>query len=400
MTQLQLLIMAHGPNADNVIRPLLDTFEARHQVAVELHTVEWDAGWPATLQAALQQAGPDVSEIGTSWLGSLLGMDVLRPFRHYETLPLGGPAAFIPSVWQSASPTWLLPQSFGETWAIPWWADTRILFYRRDLLAQAGIAEEGAFDTHEHLVHTLEQLADRGFSIPLTLPTHRSLMTLHTVASWIWGAGGDLLSPGGTQTRFVEPAARNGIRNYFSLARFLAPTNRDLGDVESDAVFWQGDAAVTVSGPWLLRQAPREVSDNTGAVFPPGVPYVGGSHLVCWEHTRHGVEAVRLIQFLAGQQVQRTFGLQAGLLPTRVDVLMQPPYSDQPLHWLVARGLQRGRSFPCVPLWGLVEDKLAGALRDIWRNVFDQPGANRDAIITDILHPLARQLDVTLSGSR
>ncbi|MBN1657721.1 MAG: extracellular solute-binding protein [Anaerolineae bacterium] len=400
MAELQLVIMSRGPHTERDMRPLLDTFETRHPIAVELRVIEWDNAWPATLSAALQQEGPDVSEIGSSWLGSLLGMNALRPFRHYETLPLGGPAAFIPSVWQGGSPAWLLPQSFGETWAIPWWADTRILFYRRDMLAKAGLGEEGAFDTHEQMVRTLERLERRGVPIPLTLPTHRSRMTLHHVASWIWGAGGDLISPSGTHTRFADPPARTGIRNYFSLARFLAPAHRHLSDVESDALYWQGQAAVTVSGPWLLRQASPEVIENTGVLFPPGVPFVGGSHLVCWGHTRHGAEAVKLVQFLAGQQVQKALGQRAGMLPTRVDTLMQPPFSDKPIYWLVARGLQRGRSFPCVPLWGLVEDKLTGALGDIWASVTDHPGASLDTILTTHLNPLARQLDVTLGGSR
>jgi multiple sugar transport system substrate-binding protein len=400
VTDLQLNIMWHGPNTERLLRPLLDTFEKRHQLRVELHILDWNTAWPATLRAALQGEGPDVSEIGTSWLGSLLGMDALRPFRHYETLPLGGPAAFVPSAWQVGSPAWLLPQSFGETWAIPWWADTRILFYRRDLLARAGIAEEGAFGTHDALVRTLERLAGSGVAIPLTLPTHHSRMTIHLVASWIWGAGGDLISPGGTHTRFAEPAARVGIRDYYSLARFLAPSNHDLGDVESDAVYWRGEAAVTISGPWLLREASPDVVEHSGVLFPPGVPFVGGSQLVCWGHTRSGAEAVKLIQFLAGQEVQKALGQHAGLLPTRVDTLMQPPFSDMPVYWLVGRGLQRGRSFPCVPLWGLVEDKLTGALSNIWADVINHPGANLDTILTTHLNPLARQLDVTLGTSR
>lgn len=392
-------MMSHGRNTARDMRALLDVFEATEGLSVQLHIVDWDAGWPATLSAAVQRDGPDVSEIGTTWLGSLLGMDAIRPFRHYETLPLGGPAAFIPSVWQSASPAWLVPQSFGEAWAIPWWADTRILFYRRDLLAEAGIDEEGAFDTHGHLIGTLERLADAGIAIPLTLPTHRSRMTLHQVATWIWGAGGDLISPGGKHTRFAEPAAREGIQSYYSLARFLAPSVRGLGDVESDAVYWQGQAAVTISGPWLMRMASPQVSDNTGMAFPPGAPFVGGSHLIVWEHTRHSAEAVRLVQYLAGQQVEQSFALSAGMLPTRVDTLMRPPFSDKPLYWLVARGLQRGRSFPCVPLWGLVEDRLTGTLWEIWKTLLDRPDTNLATILTDYLNPLARQLDIALGGS-
>lgn len=404
MAELELTIMSRGTGDAENLEPLLKAFEARHRADVRLRVLGWNSAWPEMMRAARRRAGPDVSEIGTSWLGTLLSMDALSPLSPEETLDLGGPAAFIPSTWQSALPP-SLPVGYGQTWAIPLWADTRLLYYRRDLLAKAGDArtagggEEAAFASHGRMVETLERLADSGVPVPLALPTHRSHMTIHNAASWIWGAGGRFLTESGREVCLDEPATLAGIRDYFGLGRYLVDTARGLNDAGSDALYWQGQAAVTISGPWLLALAISEVVESTGVVFPPGVPFVGGSHLVCWKHTRERRLAVKLIQYLASAQVQAARAAQAGLLPTRFDVLAKPPFADRPIYWLAARGLQRGRSFPQVPLWGLVEEQLNEALGDIWAEILAQPDPSLERTIAARTKPLVRQLSATL-GSR
>ena len=47
---------------------------------------------------------------------------------------LGGSAAFLPSSWQSS-----IVLGEKEVCAVPWLADTRLIYYRRDLLDKAGV---------------------------------------------------------------------------------------------------------------------------------------------------------------------------------------------------------------------------------------------------------------------
>jgi multiple sugar transport system substrate-binding protein len=403
MAELELTVMPRQSQDAKNLEQLLEGFEQRHRVRVHLRSLNWNTAWNELLHAVFQQQGPDVSEIGTSWLGSLVSMDALSPLHHEETLALGGPSAFITSVWQSTTPP-SLSMGYGETWAIPLWVDTRILYYRRDLLAAAlghwppEGGEKTAFASHRLLVGTLDRLVETGVQVPLALPTHRSRMIIHHIASWIWNAGGRFLTKRGSQTLFQEPPALAGMSEYFSLGRYLADSARGLDDTKSDALYWQGHAALTISGPWLLAPAAPEIVDQTGVVFPPGVPFVGGSHLVCWKHSPNRRLAVKLIQYLASAEVQATWARQAGLLPTRLDVLSQPPFSDEPIYWLVARGLRRGRSFPGVPLWGLVEERLNEAFDDLWSEVLSEPGLDLETTIAARLSPLARELNLTLSN--
>jgi len=396
MAELELSIMSRGPTTIADLQPLLDQFEAEQRVHVRVRVLNWDTAWADLLKVALYQYGPDVSEIGTTWLSSFVAMDALQPFGGSGTSVAGDPSAFLSSSWQSG----MLAQRLGEPalpWAIPWWADTRIIYYRRDILAQAGVdLVQSAFDSPVHLAQTLGQLQAAGVPIPWVVPTHQSRMTVHNVAGWVWGAGGDFIADDGRHVLFDQAKARTGICAYLDLARFLAEPARGLDDTQSDGLFHQGQAAAVISGPWLLQFASPEVIAQVGMAFPPGIPFVGGSHLVLWKHAVHDAAAVKLIRFLTGQHVQSSFGRRAGLLPTRHDVLSNPPFSDDPLYQVVAQGLRMGRSFPSVPLWGLVEEKLNEVLGHLWADLLADLHLDLGKAVAEHLEPLARRLNLTL----
>jgi multiple sugar transport system substrate-binding protein len=390
--ELSLISIPYHPK---VLEETLQEFTGQTGVSVRLVAQSWDNAWTELVKFALYNHGPDVSEIGSTWSYDLASMNALRPFTSIEIDDLGGKAAFLPSTWQGQS-----LENEEEAWSVPWLADTRLVYYRRDILEKAGIDAETAFASPIQMKQTLAQLADAGTSIPWSMPTHNTRMTMHNCASWVWGAGGDFVSKDGKSTLFSQPEAIRGIQEYFELGQFLPEAYRELDDMQSDALYWKGNAAVTISGPWLLKEraASTEIIENTGYVFPPGVPFIGGSHLVIWKHSRYAGECLALVRFMTSQHIQRTHLNAMGLLPVRMDVLSEAAASGSPFHAVVSQGLQLGRSCPSIPLWGLVEDRLCGALDRIWKglsqpNVVDAPG-----LVASILDPLANQLDHILSG--
>jgi hypothetical protein len=109
--------------------------------------------------------------------------------------------------------------------------------------------------------------------------------------------------------------------------------------------------------------------------------------------------AVRLVQFLTEFQVQRQCSQQVGLLPVRIDVLAEPPFSVHPWYKTMSQGLVIGRSFPAMRLWGLFEDKLTPAFAKIWLNTLPVIDPDLGAIIRAELEPLAKRLNRTLEVS-
>jgi multiple sugar transport system substrate-binding protein len=398
MIELELSLIQADSKPPDAILAVLSDFETQRKIRVRVRAFSWSTAWSELVRVALHKSGPDVSEIGTTWVDSFTSMSSLRPFLRSELATIGGPSTFLPASWTSGS-----PPNREEMWSIPWMADTRAIYYRRDLLRQAGIDEQSAFQSPDQLAQTLHCLQESGVAIPWLMPTAPRADTLHTLASWVWGAGGHFTSDDGRRTRFNEPEARAGIRAYFGLHRYLAPAARNLTDHQANRTFCDGKAAALVGGYLVLhsirhQDAAPEVIAETGMALMPGIPFVGGSNLAIWEHSRHPKEALELVRFLASQPVQATAVLQAGLLPVRLDVLNNPPFTTDPLYQVVGQSLKTGRGLRATYLWGLAEAKLVAALSELWADTFAAETSDQESIIAGHLEPLAPVLDRILSG--
>ena len=399
MDTLEFSVMSYDESTAG-LRDLLAEFEARYHVQVHVTQLSWENAWTQVVKYALYGDAPAVSEIGSTWVASLATMNALRPFTSQEVTMLGGESAFLAAAWQSGQ-----LRHASTLWAMPWLAETRIIYYRRDFLEMAGVDEPSAFLTPDRLVNTLERLQGAGVAYPWSVPTQPTITTFHNVASWIWGAGGDFVDHDQRRVLFDQENARTGLQAYYELYRFLPPDQRSLDAFTSDDLFFSGQAAVALSGPWLLVTSdtpldPRLVP-RIGVALPPGEPLVSESHLVIWKNISPRLErlAVELVRFLTDRRAQLIGSQQAGLLPVRKDVLGAPPFSTEPFYQVLSRGLQTGRSFPAMRLWGLIEDRLVPALGNIWEKVLAEPDPPIATIIQTELEPLARRLNQTLEMS-
>jgi multiple sugar transport system substrate-binding protein len=397
MTELELSIMAEGEYGEESLRPLLDEFEARHRIHVRLRVLSYETAWQQIVKFALYGHGPDVSQVGSTWISNLVGMNALRPFTDQELAHGDMPSIFLPAIWQSSRS---LP-----VWAVPWMADVRLIYYRRDWLDQAGIDAATAFDSPQNLAQTLARLRAYGVALPWAVPTERTLLTMHGIASWVWYAGGDFMRPDGRGVLFTTDETLSGLRAYFDLYPYLLSAPRPLGDPQASELLLAGQAAVTLSGPWtwlgdVLGQDPEfPISPATvGLALPLDIPFSGAEYLVIWDNARHPAAALQLIYFLTGRQVQATYPCSTGLLPVRLDVLSEPPFTDDPAYQVIVRALRAGRSFPLLTRWGLIEDHLVNALGQIWADILGQPDPDVEAIIQGRLEPLAHRLNLSLAA--
>jgi multiple sugar transport system substrate-binding protein len=328
-------------------------------------------------------------------------MRALRPFTQREINTLGGSDTFVPASWEAS----LVPGR-GRGWAIPWLTDVRVIYYWRDMLQEAGVDEQSAFQTPAHVEETLDRLQTSGVSdAPWIVAVQFPLATLHNVASWVWGVGGELVSAGGRNARFGEPAALAGTRVYFGLHRYLPPGMQQMNIDQMVNLFSDRHAAVAMGTPnWLriVRYRHSENPDvltNLGVALPPGPSYVGGSGLVVWQHSRQEWDAVDLVRQLISKEKQLEYCQGTGYLPARLDVLNEPPYSTDPHYQMMVKALKVGRSFPTFRLWGLVEERLSKVLSTVWDVILDDPSQDLDAIIAQQLEPLSKRLEETLAGT-
>ncbi len=258
------------------------------------------------------------------------------------------------------------------------------MYYRRDIFQQAGVNTDEAFQSARSFDRALASVQAAGFQQPWAAPTRQSFNTLHNVATWVWGAGGGFVSLDGRRILFTRPEALVGMCAYFELRRYLTTTDHDMNDQETDELFRQGKSAATLSGPGMIERtrdlASEDVRNNLGAALPPGVPFVGGSNLVIWQHCRKTNVAAELVKWLTSQSIQTQYTQHVGMFPVKLDALASG-FAHEPMYQVLSEGLKQGRSFPSLARWGLLEDSLSAALAHIWRDLLSDPRADTSGLL-------------------
>jgi multiple sugar transport system substrate-binding protein len=336
--------------------------------------------------------------VGTSWLDSLVEMDSLHPLTSAELNKLGGTEIFLPAAWQS-----LKSAQSGAILAAPFRADVRTIYFWKDMVEAAGLDPSQVFRSVEGMPADLQAL-QRVCPQPWCVPTHPvGRNTMFYVASWIWAAGGDFISPDGKMTTFAAPTALEAMRSYFELARFLPKEPALIDDNLPVQLFLERKTAAILTGPWTINSLrsqnwPASKLAQVSIAPPPGPAFVGGVGLAIWKHTRQVELALALVRHLTSTAVQVDYCMRTGMLPVRKDAWQLEPFASDPLLQALFQAILGGRALPQVSLWGTIEERLSTALGQIWSELRADPQTDLPALLNRRLAPMARRLDITLQG--
>lgn len=400
MAEIEISINNSSGAPEKDLRAVLGNFEKQHGAKILCTVYDWGHAWAETMKIVLYNHGPVISQVGTTWMGSLESTQAIRPFSQGEINRLGGASVFHPASWKSG-----VSIESGGLMAVPWFIDTYLLYYRKDLLAKAGIDETRAFESFDALAETIQKLAESGVSIPFAMPTiQSSRASLHHMAGWVWSHGGDFVSENGKQLLLSDPDTRKGLKSYFSMYKYMPQAARNLTDADCVVVFLDGSAAISLCNASLIFTALHDPAfagqtGNLGVAAMPGISFVGGSNLVVWSHIRPAVErlAIDLLCELTSPEAQYAYFEQTGILPTRIEALKK--MEEKPLYAPVVRAVLTGRSFRKLKLWGLIEDRLSGTIGQIWQALYAKENASIEEEIARVFDPIERRLQLTLSDN-
>src|SRR5689334_2104801 len=118
-----------------VVAELVADFERTHPgIKVEVQQLPWSAAHEKLLTAFAGDSTPDICQLGNTWIPEFVALDALQPLdanvAASATIDAGD---YFPGIWATN-------RVDGKLYGVPWYVDTRLLFYRRDLLAQAGFS--------------------------------------------------------------------------------------------------------------------------------------------------------------------------------------------------------------------------------------------------------------------
>jgi ABC-type glycerol-3-phosphate transport system substrate-binding protein len=379
---------------------LLADFQKQTGIEVKFTRMDWSDAWQRLINISTHGQGADISHIGSTWVSSLVSMNSLRSIPAHIITKIGSPDSFVHSAWGS-----ILMEEDRNAWGIPLSAYTYAIAYRRDLLEQAGLDGARAFATPfalEETVNKLEALncAENAWLMPYVPFPYNDFV--HTAVSWVWSSGGHLLDNRGRQVLFDSPATLEGLKAYFKLLRRQSNV-ANLGTDECMQRLLEGRAAAVLTDARAILANLREdtpATKNIGAASLMSTPWSGGGNLVIWRHTYGFPDrleaAFKLADFLTRKSTMLEVGRRSHILPARVDALDELIPAEHPLRPVMIQLVTSSRAYRTIPLWRRIENQFGQELSAIAKKIFEDPDADLDALLSEIMGQLTYRLNLTL----
>jgi len=334
-----------------VVSQLLPGFERENpDVRVIVQQIPWTAAHEKLLTAYVGRSTPDVSQLGNTWVPEFAALEAIEPLGPWLGRAPFGPEAFFGGIWDT--------NVIGRRpYGVPWYVDTRLIFYRKDLLARAGYDSIPSTWSGwlEAMRAVKREVGPDRYAIFLPLNEWNPPMILGMQA------GSPLLVDDGTRAAFADSAFRAAFDFYLELFREkLAPPVSGNEIANAYQEFSRGYFAMWITGPWNLgefrRRLPPEQQDDWATSPMPGphgaasgVSMAGGASLVMFRASKHKRAAWKLIEYLSRPEVQLEFWRLTGDLPARVEAWRDTALADDPNTRAFREQLARVEPLPKVP---------------------------------------------------
>ncbi|HYC69058.1 sugar ABC transporter substrate-binding protein [Brevundimonas sp.] len=341
----RLTFWAMGNEATNVPQILPEFERLNPGIKVDVQALPWTAAHQKLLTAYAGDSLPDLSQVGNTWVAEMAAIGAISP------LP-----AFASELLTDQFPAVLETNRIdGRAVATPWYVDTRLLFYRSDLLGEAGYdAVPQTWAGWKQAMHAVKRVAGADkYAVLLPVNEFEQLLT--------FGLQGDepLLKDQDTRGNFSSPSFVAALAFYRSLFdEGLAPvaSAAQISNVWTE--FERGWFSFYFSGPWTIGEFRNRLKPETrwmtsGVPGPtgPGASAPGGSSLVVYRSSPRQEAAWKLVRYLSDPAVQARFNVITGDLPARESAWAAPAVANDPYIAAFKGQLSRAEAVPKVPEW-------------------------------------------------
>ncbi|HVS02727.1 MAG TPA: sugar ABC transporter substrate-binding protein [Thermoanaerobaculia bacterium] len=364
-----------------VVRQMVPEFERRHPgIRVEVQQIPWTAAHEKLLTAFVGQATPDAAQLGNTWVPELVALGALAPLDE----PIAASSEVDPGDYFAG--VWDTNVLDGTVWGLPWYVDTRVLFFRTDLVAGGPWPPRSWSEWRR----AMERIRDAGgpgrhaILLPIDEWPQPVILALQQ--------GAPLLAEGGRRAAFEEPRFRRAMDFYTGLFAdgLAAPLDQStVANLYQE--FAAGTFAMMITGPWNLgeleRRLPAEMQHlwataplpppEAGMAYP-GASLAGGSSLVVFRRARSPAATWLWLEYLSQPEQQARFLELSGNLPARRSVWEAGGLAEDPRTAAFMAQLEHAVPTPKVPEWERIATRIAQAGEQVARG--------------------ARSLDVALAG--
>ncbi|MGO7860148.1 ABC transporter substrate-binding protein [Rhizobium leguminosarum] len=301
---------------------LVDKYNAEHpDVQVVYRSVPWTNWYETFVTAIASGSAPDLSTGAGFQAVQLYDQGAIMPVD--EVIAQLDPNDFAAGALEAL-------KYDGHYVGLPWAIDTRVLFYRKDMLEAAGVAVPTTWAEFRKAAKALTGGGKYG------LVSSGDPQGLHWILATAINNGGGLFDAEG-KPALTADRTKEAIQFLADLVADGSVSPASVGYVNDDArgAFFRGEAAFLLNGPLLPDQA-GDVKDLIGIVPPLKAPNgnVGTinwvNNIMVYKQTEHPAETMAFLRWWSDNALQLWSKGFAGNLPARKSIAADNYFQGNP----------------------------------------------------------------------
>lgn len=357
----ELEVWAMGAEGEALPDLVADFADEYPDVTVNVTPVPWDSAHDKFVNSITAGTTPDVAMVGTTWMGEFAGMDALDPT----------PGSIDSSkFFEGAHETTVVD---GTSYGVPWYVETRMVYYRTDLASEAGYDEVPA--DQAGFKEMAAAMKDAGADYGISLQPGQT-GSWQTVLPFAWSNGAEIATDDGYT--FDTPEMVESVDYYGSFfAEEIANPSPPEGQTEAD--FTSGAVPMFISGPWMMSIV-EDFAANAGedgfaelydvAPIPAGESgesssFIGGSNLAVFQNTDSRDAAWALVDWLTQPETQVAWYDLTSALPSVQSAWEDDALTADPKLAKFGEQLETAQAPPSFPSWEQVAEAFDGEIEKV-----------------------------------
>lgn len=344
---------AMGAEAEYVTK-LVPEFEKQNPgIKIKVQQIPWTAAQEKLVTAFASDNTPDACQLGNTWIPQFAALNAIIPLDEYiRTSDQINDDKYFKGIWETNV---LDKKVFG----IPWYVDTRVMFYRKDVFEKAG---------YKNPPKTWAELYDLSKKIKALYPGKEKYAIYLPTNEWapfvMFGmeAGSSLLKDENTQGDFSGKQFNEAFKFLTDFHKqYLAPIG--ISQVTNVyQAFAEEYFSIYISGPWNIPEFKKWMKGNLADKWMtapmsgyaneyPGVSLAGGSSLVIFKDSKYKKEVWKFFEYLSQPKTQLEFYKLLNNLPANKEAWQDSLLKNDPYMQAFYLQFMNVRATPKIPEW-------------------------------------------------
>jgi multiple sugar transport system substrate-binding protein len=321
-----------GPRLE-FMQAAADTFMDTHpKVKVKIETFAWPEFYTKWTTGLTSGQVPDVSTALPNHVVELIDVDALVPLN--DVIDKIGRDRFYEAPLKEGTVE-------KDNFSIPLYSHAQVMWYRKDLLAQAGLEVPKTWD---ELYETAKKLNNPpgvyGLSVPMG---SGDMMATRFLNFYVRSAGETLITKDG-KANLTSKAAIDGINYWVKMFEATSPEGSvNYKVLDQATLYYQGKTAfdfnsgfqiggVETNSPQLLEQIDAAPMPKVNANDPDRGIETSNIPVVVWKNSKHPEIAKAFVESLYEKEgyIKFLHSVPAGMLPALKDIAEDPGFLNNP----------------------------------------------------------------------